>query len=232
MAYRSELYKEALKDPRVKALLDTISYAEGTSGPEGYRTMFTGKLFDTSRGWMHPDAVNSGGGYSSTAAGRYQMLTPTHNMAARATGTRGFTPEEQDLQAVYLLDNRQALEPLLRGEDVGSVINMLAPEWASLPNRQGRSYYNQPVKDLSALKSYYGDRYKNHLPNGTSVMQIEKPLGQDLAAAMMGDASVGRGSSTGTNRKAGNKMLGLPDLLSGAAQGIGNLRNALLQLSQ
>ena len=46
MANRSDFYREALKDPRVKALLDTISFAEG-SGPEGYRTMFTGKLFDT-----------------------------------------------------------------------------------------------------------------------------------------------------------------------------------------
>jgi len=231
MAYRSEFYKEALKDPRVKALLDTISYAEGTSGPEGYRTMYTGKLFDTSRGWVHPDTVNTGGGYSSTAAGKYQMLTPTYNMAAKATGTTGFSPEEQDLQAVYLLDNRKALEPLLRGEDVGSVINMLAPEWASLPTRQGRSYYNQPVKDLSTLTSYYGQRLRN-LPAGASVMQVEKPLGQDLQAAMMGDASVGRGSSTGTYRKAGNKLLGLPEILSGAAQGIGNLRNALLQLSR
>ena len=51
-------------------------------------------------------------------------------ISGRATGTTGFSPAEQDLQAVYLLDNRKALEPLLRGEDVGSVINMLAPEQA------------------------------------------------------------------------------------------------------
>ena len=188
MANRSEFYREALKDPRVKALLDTISFAEGTSGPEGYRTMFTGKLFDTTRGWLHPDTVNTGGGYSSTAAGRYQMLTPTYQMAARATGTRGFTPEEQDLQAVYLLDNRRALEPLLRGEDVGSVINMLAPEWASLPTRQGRSYYNQPVKDLGELKSYYGNRVVDSFKDGYtgtgSVVSLGKPLGKRLVEEM------------------------------------------------
>ncbi len=235
MANRSEFYKEALQDPRVKALLDTISFAEGTSGPEGYRTMFTGKLFDTTRGWLHPDKVNTGGGYSSTAAGRYQMLTPTYKMAARATGTTGFTPAEQDLQAVYLLDNRKALEPLLRGEDVGSVINMLAPEWASLPTRQGRSYYGQPVKDLGELKSYYGNRVADSFKNGYTgtgnVVSLGQPLGRRLVEEMgtegpfvktgpnMQDidgygAPVGRGRSDSTKRKAGDALLemgkGLP----------------------
>ena len=85
---------------------------------------------------------------------------------------------------------------------------------------------------LNAWSVFRSGKYKEHLPTSTSVMQVEKPLGQDLQAAMMGDASVGRGSSTGTYRKAGNKLLGLPEILSGAAQGIGNLRNALLQLSR
>ena len=235
MATRSEFYREALQDPRVKALLDTISFAEGTSGPEGYRTMFTGKLFDTTRGWLHPDKVNTGGGYSSTAAGRYQMLTPTYKMAASATGTTGFSPAEQDLQAVYLLDNRKALEPLLRGEDVGSVINMLAPEWASLPTRQGRSYYGQPVKDLGELKSYYGNRVAESFKNGYTgtgnVVSLGQPLGRRLVEEMgtegpfvktgpnMQDidgygAPVGRGRSDSTKRKAGDALLemgkGLP----------------------
>ena len=235
MANRSEFYREALKDPRVKALLDTISFAEGTSGPEGYRTMFTGKLFDTTRGWLHPDTVNTGGGYSSTAAGRYQMLTPTYQMAAKATGTKGFTPQEQDLQAVYLLDNRRALEPLLRGEDVGSVINMLAPEWASLPTRQGRSYYNQPVKDLGELKSYYGNRVVDSLKDGYtgtgSVVSVGQPLGRRLVEEMGSEgpfvktgpnmqdidgygAPVGRSRSYSSERKAGDALLemgkGLP----------------------
>ena len=235
MANRSEFYREALKDPRVKALLDTISFAEGTSGPEGYRTMFTGKLFDTTRGWLHPDTVNTGGGYSSTAAGRYQMLTPTYQMAAKATGTKGFTPQEQDLQAVYLLDNRRALEPLLRGEDVGSVINMLAPEWASLPTRQGRSYYNQPVKDLGELKSYYGNRVVDSFKDGYtgtgSVVSVGQPLGRRLVEEMGSEgpfvktgpnmqdidgygAPVGRSRSYSSERKAGDALLemgkGLP----------------------
>ena len=227
MANRSEFYREALQDPRVKALLDTISFAEGTSGPEGYRTMFTGKLFDTTRGWLHPDKVNTSGGYSSTAAGRYQMLTPTYKLAARATGTTGFSPAEQDLQAVYLLDNRKALEPLLRGEDVGSVINMLAPEWASLPTRQGRSYYGQPVKDLGELRTYYGNRvvdaFKDGYSGSGSLVSVGQPLGERLTEIVesrgadtpvqnigpFGDSSVGRGRSDSSKRKAGDALLGM-----------------------
>jgi len=175
MSNRLDLYKSALKDPRVRALLDTISYAEGTSGPEGYRTMFTGKKFDTSQGWKHPDTVMRGGGYSSSAAGRYQMLTPTYQMAAKATGTSGFSPAEQDLQAVFLIDNRQALDPLLRGENISSVINQLAPEWASLPTREGKSAYDQPVKALGELEKYYQSRL-----DGTELpISIEKGVQSD-----------------------------------------------------
>ena len=173
MSNRLDLYKSSLKDPRVKALLDTISYAEGTSGPEGYRTMFTGKKFDTSKGWKHPDTVMRGGGYASTAAGRYQMLTPTYQMAAKATGTSGFSPSEQDLQAVFLIDNRQALEPLLRGENINTVINQLAPEWASLPTSEGKSAYDQPVRGISELEKYYKSRLDGSgIPGATPAMDV------------------------------------------------------------
>lgn len=171
MSNRLDLYKSALKDPRVRALLDTISYAEGTSGPEGYRTMFTGKKFDTSQGWRHPDTVMRGGGYSSSAAGRYQMLTPTYQMAAKATGTSGFSPAEQDLQAVFLIDNRRALDPLLKGGNISSVINQLAPEWASLPTSEGKSAYDQPVKSINELEKYYQSRLE-----GSPVTNTTTPL--------------------------------------------------------
>ena len=32
---------------------------------------------------------------------------------------------------------------------------MLAPEWASFPTLAGRSYYGQPVKKYTRLKSFY-----------------------------------------------------------------------------
>ena len=49
---------------------------------------------------------------------------------------------EQDLQAVFLIDNRRALYPLLKGENINTV-NQLVPEWASLPTSEGKSAYDQ-----------------------------------------------------------------------------------------
>ena len=84
---------------------------------------------------------------------------------------------------------------------------------------------------LNAWSVFRSGKYKDHLPTGTSVMQVEKPLGQDLAVAMMGDASVGRGRSIGSKRKAGNKLLEIPALLcSGVERGLGSVTDALLQL--
>ena len=87
MSNRIDLYKSALKDPRVKALLDTISYAEGTSGPEGYRTMFTGKKFDTSQGWRHPDTVMRGG---DTLARLRTLSNAYPNLSNGGEGDRHF----------------------------------------------------------------------------------------------------------------------------------------------
>ena len=62
-------YERILQNPKTRALLNTISYAEGTSGPDGYHTMFGGGKFDDLS--RHPDRVIDGGRYRSAAAGRY-----------------------------------------------------------------------------------------------------------------------------------------------------------------
>ena len=116
--------------------------------------MFTGKSL-TSR-LETSDTVMRGGGYASSAAGRYQMLTPTYQMAVRRQVL--LASSEQDLQAVFLIDNRRALEPLIKGENINTVINQLAPEWASLPTSEGKSVYDQPVRGISELEKYYQSR--------------------------------------------------------------------------
>jgi muramidase (phage lysozyme) len=142
--------------PEVRALLNTIRYAEGTPGESGYQTMFGGGKFDTSKGWRHPDKAVTGGGYTSTAAGAYQFLTPTWQGTAKALGLSGFDPKSQDLAALYLIDKKRgALQPFLKGEKFGVVTNKLAPEWASLPTSGGGSYYGQPSKKLGDLYNYY-----------------------------------------------------------------------------
>ena len=149
-----EYYKSLLKDPKVKSFLDTISYAEGTPGSAGYQTMFTGKQFDPSKGWKHPRALQTGGGYTSDAAGKYQYLSTTWEGVQRELGLPDFSPQSQDIGALHLLQRRGALDPLLKG-DITTAIHKSAPEWASLPTTKGGSYYGQPSKSLTELQKYY-----------------------------------------------------------------------------
>ena len=153
MSTLRERYEELLGRPDIRALLNTIRYAEGTPGESGYRTMFGGgKFSDLSR---HPDKVINSGGYSSAAAGAYQFLPGTWQGAAKALGLKTFTPKEQDVAALHLIQQRGALDPFLKGEKFGTVISKLAPEWASLPTSSGGSYYGQPSKKLGDLYNYY-----------------------------------------------------------------------------
>ena len=149
-------YETLLQKPEVRSLLNTLRYAEGTPGEAGYRTMFGGGKFDTSKGWKHPDTVVRTPGYESAAAGAYQFLPGTWQGAQKALGLPSFDPKSQDLAALYLIDKkRQALDPFLKGEKFGTVINKLAPEWASLLTSGGGSYYGQPSKPLGDLYKYY-----------------------------------------------------------------------------
>lgn len=144
--------------PRERALLDAIALAEGTSGPNGYRTMFGGGTFDTSNGWKHPDTVIRGGKYNSAAAGRYQFMPNTWNMAAKALGLKDFSPVNQDKAALWLAKRRGVTDAMLSKEGMSQrVSDLLAPEWASFPYspKGGQSYYGQPVKKLSEIQGAY-----------------------------------------------------------------------------
>ena len=158
MSDKAGRYRELLKQPQVRALLNTIRYAEGTPGPSGYQTMFGGgKFSDLSR---HPDQVIRSGGYSSAAAGAYQFLPGTWKGIAGELGLKKFGPEEQDIAALGLIERRGALQPFLSGAKFGTVMDKLAPEWASLPTAAGQSYYGQPVKKLGDLYKVYEEQKK------------------------------------------------------------------------
>ena len=121
-----------------------IKTGEGTLGDKGYTTMFTGRQFsDLSK---HPALKNTGGGYTSDAAGAYQFLSTTYNPAAKALGITDFSPESQEKVGKYLAQQR--------GLDVDKVhttkesflkaLDKISPEWASMPTiKTGTSYYGQ-----------------------------------------------------------------------------------------
>lgn len=146
-----------IEQDNIAAMLWTIRVCEGTAGPDGFRTMFTGRLFSitdpnarTYQWRDHPRIVNRGGGYSSSAAGAYQFLTGTWDECKRALRLPNFTPESQDRAAVYLIQRRGALTYVKNG-NISRAMRLLNREWASLPG----SPYGQPVKTLAQVQSLF-----------------------------------------------------------------------------
>lgn len=156
-----QLLEEKLKGRSLQGALRVLRFAEGTErgGPDSYRVMFGGSLAPDLK--RHPDKViKSPGGYTSSAAGAYQFLTPTWQSHAKALGLGDFSAYNQDLAAARGIRNRlMPIGGLATLEKEGfspRVSAALAPEWASLPTESGKSYYGQPVKKLSDLQKIYG----------------------------------------------------------------------------
>jgi muramidase (phage lysozyme) len=134
-----------------RAMLDTIAYTEGTAGScgqDGYNTGFSYKCFKSCS--RHPDTVWTSGGYSSSAAGRYQFLNRTWS----GLGLGAFSPKNQDIGAMKLVVRRGTTLPTSRpltATEFTNAMKKLSPEWASLPF----SPYGQPRKSLSQTRAKY-----------------------------------------------------------------------------
>ena len=143
--------------PERRALLNTIRYAEGTwkdGKDKGYRIIYGGGQFkDLSR---HPERVVVKR-YSSAAAGAYQFLPKTWKGVARELRLKSFEPRHQDQAALHLAKRRGALRDIDQQGLTKDAMAKLAPEWASFPNRSGRSAYGQPVKSHQDLARFYSD---------------------------------------------------------------------------
>lgn len=141
----------------IKAFLYMIRYCEGTAGPDGYRTMFGGKLFDSFED--HPRQLVKfklkGKTYKSSAAGAYQFLQSTWDSLVRMYGYKDFSPESQDKAAIQLIKGRKAYDDILKG-DIVTAIKKCNREWASLPG----SPYGQPVKTLDECIKVYSQKLK------------------------------------------------------------------------
>jgi lysozyme len=132
----------AVSDPNVRAFLAMIRVGEGTAGANGYNKFFGGSTFsDLSR---HPNVAHTAGGYTSTAAGAYQILYTTWLEAQAALGLPDFSPASQDLAAVWLIKRRGALADVIAGR-IATAIGKCNKEWASLAG----SPYGQPTLTMA-----------------------------------------------------------------------------------
>lgn len=137
-----------LGDLNVRAFLAAIRLGEGTKGPDGYRTMFTGKLFDSYDD--HPRQINHASGIDSTAAGAYQFLSRTWDGLVKQYGFTNFEPRTQDIACIALIHGRKALDDVVAGRIEQAVLKC-NKEWASLPG----SPYGQPVVTMEKFIAEY-----------------------------------------------------------------------------
>jgi muramidase (phage lysozyme) len=139
-------------DRNVAAFLKMIRVGEGTSGANGYRTLFGGGLFDSFAD--HPrvkvTAPLGGSSITSTAAGAYQILERSWDEGQRALQLPDFSPASQDAWCVWKIQRRGALADVKAGR-FDQAVAKCAKEWASLPG----SPYGQPVKSLDQVRASY-----------------------------------------------------------------------------
>lgn len=142
--------RAALQSPRVRAFLRVIREGESSQTDEAYRTVVGGGVFQSYGD--HPRRLIDlpSLGVKSTAAGAYQFLARTWDGCREALGLPDFSPQSQDLAAVYLIHGRGALDDVLAG-NIETAIGKCAHEWASLPG----SPYGQPTLTMpKAVKVY------------------------------------------------------------------------------
>lgn len=141
-----------LKNPNVQAMLRVIRAGEGTAGPNGYRTLFGGGLFESYADHPRQAITRTMGGRSitSTAAGAYQFLASTWDETARLMKLPDFSPRSQDLGALGRIAARGALADVKAGQ-FDAAIKKIAREWASMPG----SPYGQPVISWDRARALY-----------------------------------------------------------------------------
>ena len=155
-------FLEERNNPSVRAFLDTIALAEGTyyAGAKGYQMCYPGKvLFNSFE--CHPATIRcatyNNKKLCSSAAGRYMFLEFIWNTIAKRLDLQDFSPLNQDLAAIYLLNEKRALDDIKENR-FKEAVNKVKGLWSSLPG----SYHNQPTKQYRPLKKFFEERRTHH----------------------------------------------------------------------
>lgn len=143
--FTTSIDESLLSIQNVQAFLTLIRTGEGTIGTAGYRTLFGGSLFNSFTD--HPRKVITNSGYSSSAAGAYQIIVKTWDGLVSRYGFNDFSPKNQDLAALALIKGRGALNDVIEGR-FKVAIDKCNQEWASLPG----SPYGQPTLTYARAK--------------------------------------------------------------------------------
>jgi len=140
--------------PNFESWKKAISGAEGTlrQGNIDYNVLYGGGRFE---GYdKHPDKVISGGRYKSAAAGAYQFMPETYYELQQRYNIPDFSPASQDM-ALYFRMKERGVDPD-KDPITPETVAKLAPEFASFPTIEGKSFYGQPVKSFQDIQKYAG----------------------------------------------------------------------------
>ena len=150
-------------------LLETISFAEGTSGERGFTTRFGGSQFEL--GTDHPRVgAKTPWGTTSAAAGKFQIMPKTWDTVVQPNlNLPDFGRKSQIEAGRFLVQNRN-VDPdsrITNIDDFRTTMDKLAPEWAGLPYSKrspggygmGSSYYGQGGKKLEELFEFYQSQF-------------------------------------------------------------------------
>lgn len=157
--------------PNLGAFLWVIRSCEGTAGLDGYRMLYGGGLFNSFVD--HPNRTVTAGGYTSTAAGAYQILYRTWRDFIAANGPHDFSPDSQDLCARWLIGRRGATADVEAGR-LEAAIAKCNKEWASLPG----SPYGQPTRDMAYCRAKFkqaGGQEATQAPGGIAAQPDTPP---------------------------------------------------------
>lgn len=142
------------------AFLLMIRKAEGTAGPDGYRTLFGGRLFADFTD--HPRQVQRYRDLWTSAAGAYQFMAvspiPTGGFTRINTWDRikarlglvDFSPASQDAAALELIREAGGLGDVRAGR-FDLAVSKIRKIWASMPG----AGYSQPERSMEALRVAY-----------------------------------------------------------------------------
>lgn len=144
---------------RLAAFLDMLAFSEGTDDGRqtthnrGYDVIVGGSLFTDYSD--HPRKLVSLPrlGVSSTAAGRYQILSRYFDVYKMQLGLPDFSPASQDKIAIQLIKECKALADIDAGH-IEDAIRKCRSRWASLPG----AGYGQKEHKLEKLLAVYQEK--------------------------------------------------------------------------
>jgi len=136
-----------------QAFLKTIGFSEIgrdllAHSDNGYNVLYGGGLFE---GYAdHPRKSIKANNITSTAAGKYQILSHIFDYYKASLQLPDFSPASQDKIALQLIKEVHALDLINNGQFEQAIIRC-SSRWASFPG----SKYRQHTNNMAYLEAFY-----------------------------------------------------------------------------